>query len=177
MTKKFEAWACDHPADSQLLSHLPKATYVDCFEVAGLTPRGSIIDDYAGVFGDPPDLLKTMMALRNALVKPFRIAGPAIRELETPVDARRSYEIGDRIGIWRLYGLADGEIIAGADDRHLDFRVALRRTGTGDESRVSLSTAVETLNALGRAYLAAILPFHRLFVRQLLTRAAAAGRI
>jgi hypothetical protein len=63
------------------------------------------------------------------------------------------------------------------DDKHLDFRVSVQKLGVPGATRVALSTVVSPHNALGRAYLGAILPFHRAGVRALLANALAAGRI
>jgi hypothetical protein len=44
-------------------------------------------------------------------------------------------------------------------------------------SRVVLSTGVNPHNLFGKAYLLAILPFHRFGVRMILSQAIAAGRL
>jgi len=86
----------------------------------------------------------------------------------------RNYAVGDRIGRWTLFAKHQDELITGANDRHLDFRVSVFRDA---RPRIVLSTAVMTHNTLGRAYLATILPFHRFGVATLLGNASAAGRI
>lgn len=61
--------------------------------------------------------------------------------------------------------------------RHLDFRVSVRKLADAGASCVVLSTVVSPHNVVGKAYLLAILPFHRLGVRKLLSNAVLAGRI
>jgi len=61
-------------------------------------------------------------------------------------------------------------VILGLDDRHLDFRIVIR---VGECQRVNVSTLVRIHNRLGRAYLAAVLPFHRIIVAESLKRTAA----
>jgi hypothetical protein len=63
-------------------------------------------------------------------------------------------------------------IIAGLDDRHLDFRVVVDVAGSGAGRRVTATTVVLTHNLLGRVYLTIILPFHRLIVRAMLRQIA-----
>jgi hypothetical protein len=82
--------------------------------------------------------------------------------------------VGEKIGRWTLFAKYPDELIAGANDRHLDFRVSVFRDA---RPRIVLSTAVMTHNTFGRAYLTAILPFHRFGVARLLRNASAAGRI
>jgi hypothetical protein len=64
-------------------------------------------------------------------------------------------------------------LVAGLDDKHLDFRVVIDVASTADEQRVTATTLVLTHNLLGRAYLTIILPFHRLIVRNMLRQVAA----
>ena len=129
---------------------------------------------YAAALGHLPALFKNLLVLRSILVKPFGIAGVSHQDLTQTIDVGKSYAIGDRIGRWTLYEEHQGELITGADDKHLDFRVSVLRE---DRSRVVLSTAVMTHNTFGRVYLATILPFHRYGVPQILTNAATAGRL
>jgi hypothetical protein len=60
---------------------------------------------------------------------------------------------------------------------HLDFRVSVRKSTRDGVSRATLSTAVSPHDVFGKAYLLAILPFHRLGVRALLANAVRAGRL
>ena len=64
-------------------------------------------------------------------------------------------------------------LVAGFDDHHLDFRVVVDVAASGEGQEVTATTLVRTNNWLGRAYLAIILPFHRLVVRSLLRQVAA----
>lgn len=63
------------------------------------------------------------------------------------------------------------EIVVGMDDRHLDFRITVLKAG----DIVHIATWVRRNNRLGRAYLALVLPFHRLILRNAVKRIAAAG--
>ena len=107
-------------------------------------------------------------------MKPFGIAGVSYADLARSIDIGRNYAVGDRIGRWTLFAKHQDELITGANDRHLDFRVSVFRDA---RPRIVLSTAVMTHNTLGRAYLATILPLHRFGVAKLLGDASAAGRI
>ena len=71
------------------------------------------------------------------------------------------------------------EIILGENDSHPDFRVSVlqqtRNTHDGRTRYLILSTVVRCHNRLGRFYILAIAPFHRLVVRSTLQRAARVG--
>jgi hypothetical protein len=77
------------------------------------------------------------------------------------------------IGYFPLLSKSADELVMGEDDRHLDFRAAilLRATAEGGRELVAV-TVVHCHNQLGRAYLAAITPFHRAIVQANLERAA-----
>ena len=151
---------------------MPNATYIDSFSVPRAKADASIVEIYAAVLGALPPWFKALMMVRTALVAPLGIAGPGWAELNRRIDTTRAYAVGDTIGRWRIDHIDADEIIAGYDDRHLDFRVSVRRGAD-----IVLTTAVKTHNAFGRLYLATIKPFHRFGVRRLLTNASKAARV
>ena len=108
-----------------------------------------------------------LLVLRSRLVKPLGIAGMSYVDLAQPIDIGRNYVVGDKIGRWTLFAKHQDELITGANDRHLDFRVSVFRDA---RPRIVLSTAVMTHNTFGRAYLATILPFHRFGVAKAVGR-------
>jgi hypothetical protein len=167
--------ARDLPPESGLIAQLPRIDYLDSFEIALERKDLHIVALYAAVLDHLPAAFKSLLVARSHLVAPLGLKGPSRADLDARIDTDAIYAPGDRIGRWRVFAAGKDELITGANDHHLDFRVSvLRRDGP---ARLALSTAILTHNALGRAYLAAVRPFHRLGVMQLLTRAAAAGRI
>jgi len=150
--------------------------YADSFTVELRRPDSKIHEIYLGIFGHIPPWLKWLLVLRNALVAPLGIDGPTMRDMNR-IEFRDSYAVGDKIVRWTLYAQEPDEIIAGLNDKHLDFRVSVLRRGGDGGKRVVLTTAVKTHNRFGRFYLRSILPFHRLGVRRLLDNASRAGRI
>ncbi|MBK6702489.1 MAG: DUF2867 domain-containing protein [Caulobacteraceae bacterium] len=164
---------CELPDASTLRAHLP-LDHLD-------SPRSCATASQHGrnLCGAAPVACRVQtLVLRSLLVKPLGIAGVGYRELTTKIDTSRSYATGEKIGRWTLYDQRPDEIITGADDKHLDFRVSvLRDQQTEGSARVVLSTGVMTHNAFGRAYLATILRFHRFGVTQLLTNASRGERV
>lgn len=158
------------PLASQLMSSLVRVDYWDCYMAESKLAERSLVDIYAAAFGHLPTLFKHLLVIRSALVKPFGIAGVSYKDLTRTIDTNRAYEVGEKIGLWTIFEKTDNELIAGTNDKHLDFRVSVFRDG---RTRVALSTCVMTHNAFGRAYLTTILPFHRFGVMKLLTDASA----
>jgi hypothetical protein len=114
------------------------------------------------MLGRSPRWILTLMALRDLFVAPFG--------LKTARAARRSST--NRIGMFPVLSETPRRIVAGLDDRHLDFRVVVDIADAGGRRRVTATTLVLTHNLLGRIYLAIILPFHRLIVRSMLRQIA-----
>jgi hypothetical protein len=105
-----------------------------------------------------PRWIAALLALRNYLVTPFGLKTSAPNETDP----------SDIVGIFPIVSQSPDRLVAGLDDRHLDFRVVVDVAACGHGQRVTATTLVHTHNLLGRAYLAIILPFHRLVVRALL---------
>jgi hypothetical protein len=60
--------------------------------------------------------------------------------------------------------------VLGFDDRHLDFRIVIDvRQDRPSGQTLSVMTLVHRNNLFGRLYLAAVLPFHKLIVRRMLS--------
>jgi hypothetical protein len=114
-----------------------------------------------------------LLALRDVLVARFGLK--TAKQLRKDGAARR----GEHLDIFRIYTRSAHEIILGENDSHLDFRLSVlqqtRSTSDGRSRYLVLSTVVSCHNALGRAYIVAIAPFHRLVVRSSLRRAARVG--
>ena len=165
---------CRLPPGSRLRDSLPRIDYLDSFEAPSRIREQDLVASYAAVLGHLPRAFKRLLVLRSRLVKPLGIAGVFYADLARSIDIGRSYAVGDKIGRWTLFAKYSDELVTGANDRHLDFRVSVYRDA---RPRIVLSTAVMTHNTFGRVYLATILPFHRFGVARLLDNASAADRI
>jgi hypothetical protein len=107
-----------------------------------------------------PRWIEALLELRNHLVAPLG--------LKTPV--RTGIGATDSIGIFPVISETPGRLVAGLDDKHLDFRLVVDVAAEAGGCRVTATTLVLTHNLLGRAYLAIILPFHRLIVPSMLRK-------
>lgn len=85
---------------------------------------------------------------------------------------------GPVIGFFPVLSKSATELVLGADDRHLDFRVTIQLRADALHGRELIAaTVVHCHNRLGRTYLAAIAPFHRLIVPASLEQAVKAMEI
>jgi Protein of unknown function (DUF2867) len=137
------------------------AHFIDAYRVAVAADDLDAADAARSMLAQPPAWIDALMTLRNLLVTPLGLkteAGPGDRR--------------ERIGIFPVESATRNRVVLGFDDKHLDFRVVVDVVGAGVVSEVTATTLVRLNNLLGRAYLAAILPFHRLVVRSMLSRVA-----
>lgn len=119
-----------------------------------------------------PSWIGWLTNVRDAIVSCFGLK--TARHLAT----LSSEANADRIGIFRVYGRSETEIVLGEDDKHLDFRLSVLHTPDSLPAlggRLTVSTVVHCHNLLGRAYISVIAPFHRQVVKASLRRAAHIG--
>ncbi|MEP5729241.1 MAG: DUF2867 domain-containing protein [Sulfitobacter sp.] len=139
------------PKDSMLWRLIAPKDFVDTYSVpAETTPRRA-----AEIITAFPGWAQNLMRIRGMLTAPFGLSneGPSA---------------SDKVGIFPVEQETEDELIAGFDDKHLNFRVSV----LVQDGRVMLSTWVHPHNIGGRLYLALILPFHILIARDALRRVA-----
>lgn len=141
--------AVDLPGQSQLWRRVENKDFLDCYCVeATMSPR-----EAAQVITSFPGWAQFLLTIRRMVTAPFGLSndGP---------------ESDDKVGIFPVESETGYELIAGFDDKHLNFRVSV----ISQEGRVFLATWVHTHNLGGKLYLNAILPFHVLIARDSLAR-------
>jgi Protein of unknown function (DUF2867) len=144
------------PADSALHARMSENDFLDCYSVAAeMTPRQA-----ADIITNFPGWAQFLLRIRRVVTAPFGLSndGP---------------DAADKVGIFPVESENATELIAGFDDRHLNFRVAV----FAKAGRVYLATWVHPHNFGGRLYLAGIMPFHILISRNALKRVARAAVI
>jgi hypothetical protein len=107
----------------------------------------------------------------------------ALAGLEVPTNAeivnmekRDRYCVGDKIGPWPIFFLGPDELIAGRDNKHMDFRVSVMKVHDGTRPSVVVSTLCVVHNRFGQHYLSSVIPFHKFGLRRLMANALAAHR-
>ena len=139
---------------------LPTADWADRFTL-GLSAGNLTAREAARLaLEHPPGWVRKLMVLRNALVAPFGLKGAA-KEVRTSEA---------EIGGFPVVSASDDRVVLGFDDRHLDFRIVIDvRQDRPSGQTLSVMTLVHRNNLLGRLYLAAVMPFHKLIVRRMLS--------
>ncbi|MBR0718061.1 DUF2867 domain-containing protein [Bradyrhizobium liaoningense] len=168
---------CDVPSGSALDRDAVSRAYFHDSYRAGLTrPSAGIVHIFFALFGHTPLWMKAMLVVRNAIAKLFGLEVPSVGEIMRPA-ARSEYRVGDKIGPWPIYFISEKEIVAGRNNKHLDFRLSVLKVKEGDVTSVVVTTVCTVHNVFGKIYLFFIVPFHRTGVRTLISNAIAAQRL
>lgn len=84
------------------------------------------------------------------------------------------FEAGKSLGLFKIFGKQDSELLSGEDDRHLNFRVSfyLERLNRSEPFQYNfiLSTTVLFNGPMGRIYFFPVKPFHRFIVPAMMKR-------
>lgn len=136
------------PAHSLLQAYVQTGDFVDCYR----SETTADVDQAAKQAMSFPFWVSGLMWLRNKIVAPFGL--------------RTDLTEGETIGFFPIETRNDFEVILGFNDKHLDFRISILTDGT----HAFGATWVRRHNWLGRAYLAMIMPFHVLIMRNAMGR-------
>jgi hypothetical protein len=110
------------------------------------------------IIGNFPIWIWPMLALRNLIVLPFGL--------------NRTTQTGNsnKIGFFPVCDESENRIVAGLDDRHLDFRIIIDLENKGSLQNSVLTTVIRRHNWLGKTYLAMVIPFHRAVIKAALAK-------
>ena len=161
------------PSQSAVVTAFKSMNLADAFSIQ-LPSDASINPDVLArfIFSVQPAWIGALTNVRDAIVAGFGLK--TAKHLAT----LSSDPTANRIGIFKVFGTSESEVVLGENDKHLDFRVSILCApgpppNTGNQ--LTLSTVVYCHNRLGRAYLSVIAPFHRQVVKASLRSAANVG--
>ena len=155
--------------ESQLHGYVGEGDFLDCYSVDIGRSDIPVAEVTQRIFTDLPCWINSLLAARDVGVSVFGLKTTA--SLPRNEAMRDSVEVGDQINFFPVRSIDENEIILGEDDRHLDFKIAVRRDGENAD-RISLATWVRTHNPLGAIYLRTITAFHILIVNSRLAALA-----
>lgn len=161
-----------YPDDGALMRHFQPGDFLDSQAVPLPHPAPDAAGLAIATFFAMPGWAMALLRLRNLIVAPFGLkTGNELGGLPTP--SREEINQLTYDGIFAVHSATETEVVFGADDKHLDFRVSVLKSEKDD--LVAISTWVHPHNLSGRAYLTAVYPFHRIIVRRSLSGASRLG--
>jgi hypothetical protein len=163
----------DFPSHSQIhADFVCRASLVESYRFELPVADMAVTDIFLAIFSRKPWWMKAAIILRNIVVKPFGIETPFVADVLS--NARRpTYRVGETIWAWPIFALTGDELVAGRDNKHLDFRVSVLKSVEDGVQFATVSTVCVTHNRAGEIYLKTILPIHKRGIRFLMSRALA----
>ena len=158
------------PRPSLIEVALPRTDYADNYYAEFATSRDlAPVDAARAFFRSFPFWVIVLLRIRNAVAARAGLKtgkGSAVEEhLSRFTGARGECVVG-----FEVFDSSTRELLMGADDRHLDFRLSffLERNGRGYS--ISTATTVKFNGWLGRAYFVPVKPFHKVIMPAILKR-------
>jgi len=168
---------CDVPSGSMLHHEvIERAYFRDSYRAPLSRKELGIIDVFFAIFAHHPLWMKLLLIARNRLASLAGLDAPTASEIFN-ITIKDHYIVGEKIGVWPIFALSDDEVVAGRNNKHMDFRLSVLKVPDGDKINVVVSTICTVHNLPGKLYLLFVVPLHRYGVRKLMARALAAGRL
>jgi Protein of unknown function (DUF2867) len=168
---------CEVPALSMLDRRLIEGAFFhDAYRAPLSRPRAGVVEVFFAIFAHHPAWMKTVLVLRNWLASCFGLEVSTTAEIMRP-QMKTRYNVGEKIGAWPIFYLSEIEVIAGRNNKHLDFRLSVLKEASGVSSTAVVSTICTTHDVFGKVYLVLVIPFHKWGVQRLMSQALAQGRL
>jgi len=143
------------PEQSEYKNFINQIDYSDTFKMIVENQNISIESIYIDMFATMPKWINQLMFVRNKIVGIFGLKVESLMPKKMT-----TLKVGEKIGMFTIYFISENEVIAGEDDKHLNFRVSILRI----DEEVMVSTFVKYNNLFGKIYMFLIMPFHQMIV-------------
>ena len=131
---------CDVPSGSVLSRELIERAYFrDSYRVLLSRRELGVVDIFFGIFGHHPPWMKLLLIVRNKVASLAGLDAPTAADI-LHVEIKDRYVVGDKIGVWPIFWLSEDELVAGRNNKHLDFRLSVLKVPDGDRTSVVVST-------------------------------------
>lgn len=165
------------PPNSRIQSFLAGASFYDSWSITSHEADRSALDHFITAARHTPRWVDICMAARNRVVRFFGLKD--LGELSGLDGARRAvdYKPGERVGIFTVFENGFDEALIGDRDKHLDVMLSVHRHALpgGREVVITITTVVHVKNALGRLYMLAVKPMHRIIAPAVLASIGSAA--
>jgi hypothetical protein len=141
---------CDVPSGSMLCRELiERANFRDSYRVPLSHRELGIVDVFFGIFAHHPPWMKLLLIVRNMVASLAGLDAPTASEI-LHVEIKDRYVVGEKIGVWPIFSLSENEVIAGRNNKHMDFRLSVLKVPDGDRTSVVVSTLCTVHNLTER---------------------------
>jgi hypothetical protein len=168
---------CDVPGHSALGKDLiERADFRNAYRAPLSRSDLSVVEIFFAIFARRPSWMNLMLIARNKAAALAGLEVPTTAEIIN-MEKRDRYFVGEKIGPWPIFFLGSDELVAGRDNKHMDFRLSIMKMHDGIRPSIVVSTLCTVHNEFGQYYLSSIIPFHKFGLRRLMASALAAQRL
>jgi hypothetical protein len=146
--------------EKSILNGVPH-DYLDSYDDALNASKISIEQVGKAFFASSPAWVDWLFDIRNRVVSMLGLKTSGAESKEAVIQNIKC-EVGESIGLFKIFAKTENEIVMGEDDKHLDFRVSLFLDR--QNNLLVVSTIVKIHNWLGRLYFLPVKPFHKIIV-------------
>ena len=119
----------DVPRHSALGKDLiERADFRDAYRAPLSRSDLDVVDIFFGIFGQRPGWMNLMLVARNKVAGLTGLEVPTTLEIMN-MEKRDRYFVGEKIGPWPIIFLGSDELVAGRDNKHMDFKRRWRTAG------------------------------------------------
>jgi hypothetical protein len=141
---------CDVPPASALSREMiDNSSFHDSYRVPLARPELGIVELFFALFGHTPLWMKSLLIVRNAAARLVGLEAPTVAEIMQPT-VRETYSVGDKIGPWPIFFIDGNEIVAGRNNKHMDFRLSVLKAIDGDAGALSSQRSVRCIICSGK---------------------------
>ena len=160
------------PHNSILKNAQTQYHYIDSFqgELKDTENKFTVTDVCKAFFSTGPKWINGLFTLRNKIVAIFGLKTSENKKGQEELK-HFNCEVGEQVGLFKVFNKTDNEIILGEDDKHLDFKVSLYLEQHKENTPMrilTISTTVVFHNWFGRLYFLPVKFFHKLVVPSML---------
>jgi len=161
------------PLQSILNIDKTKYDYIDSFSGILNDKQNTLTSTKLGkaFFTSSPEWIGKLFSLRNKIVSLFGLkTSGEITDREQQLN-NFNCEVGEQLGLFKVFHKSENEVVMGEDDKHLNFRISLffkQKELEITKKEIIISTTVEFKNRFGKLYFLPVKPFHKVIVPSML---------
>ncbi len=142
--------------------------YIDCYtgDLENYTESINSVDLGKAFFVSSPKWIDKLLNVRNKIVSKFGLKTSEDLEYKKERLTNFNAEIGEQVGLFKVFQKTENELILGEDDKHLNFKVSLLLNKLNQN--LTIITTVNFNNWFGKIYFSIIKPFHKIIVKTML---------
>lgn len=157
------------PEKSSLNTLKAQYDFIDSYQGVILDSKNQLqaTDVGKAFFSSAPNWVGQLFEFRNKIVAVFGLKTSAKTANREALLAAFKCEVGEQLGLFKVFESNENEVILGENDKHLDFRISLFLEPIQErnsEKTITISTTVLFHNRFGKIYFLPVKPFHKKIV-------------